>query len=136
DAAINGLAKNITTSGTLFLAGERAAEIAQVFDGVIRMQILGREPGRASAMKMLLSGLSKGICGLFVELALMAHRQGMLSEMLEASGQIYPGMMAVVDRMLPTYAQHAWRRATEMRELEQTARSAGLQPRVIAAVRK
>jgi hypothetical protein len=38
--------------------------------------------------------------------------------------------------MLPTYAQHAARRATEMREVEQTAQSAGVDPCVLAAVRQ
>jgi hypothetical protein len=38
--------------------------------------------------------------------------------------------------MLPTYAQHAGRRATEMSELEATARDAGVTPRVIEGVVK
>src|SRR5947207_2171998 len=98
------------------------------------VKLPGERPGRASAMKMLLSGLSKGVCGLFVETALVAERQGMLAEMTEAYAQIYPGIMAVVERMLPTYPQHAGRRAAEMAELEQTALAAGLEPCVLAAV--
>jgi 3-hydroxyisobutyrate dehydrogenase-like beta-hydroxyacid dehydrogenase len=136
DAAINGLAKNLTKSGTLFLSGPRAGEVAQLFEGPVRVRVLGHEIGRASAMKMLLAGLSKGLCGLFAELALLAQCRGMLDEMLAASGEIYPGMMLVVDRMLPTYAQHAARRATEMNELQQTAVAAGLEPCVIDAVRR
>ena len=58
----------------------------------------------------------------------------MLAEMTEAYAQIYPGVMAVVERMLPTYPQHAGRRAAEMAELEQTALAAGLEPCVLAAV--
>jgi 3-hydroxyisobutyrate dehydrogenase-like beta-hydroxyacid dehydrogenase len=136
DAAVNGLAKNLTKSGTLLLSGGRADEVAKLFDGAVRVRVLGTEIGQASTMKMLLAGLSKGLCGLFAELALIAQRRGMLGEMLEASAQIYPGMMLVVDRMLPTYAQHAGRRATEMNELEETARNAGIEPCVIDAVRR
>lgn len=135
DAAINGLAKNLTTGGTLFLSGHRAAEVAALVGDAMRVELLGDVPGRAKAMKMLLSGLSKGLCALFVEAALTAHRHAMLPEMIEAYTRIYPGVMAVVDRMLPTYDRHAGRRADEMRELEQTARSAGLDPIVLTAVR-
>jgi 3-hydroxyisobutyrate dehydrogenase-like beta-hydroxyacid dehydrogenase len=136
DAAVNGLAKNLTKGGTLLLSGERANDVAKLFGETIRVRVLGREIGQASTMKMLLAGLSKGLCGLFAELALLAQRRGMLGEMLEACEQIYPGMMLVVDRMLPTYAQHAARRATEMNELEETARNAGVEPCVIDAVRR
>jgi 3-hydroxyisobutyrate dehydrogenase-like beta-hydroxyacid dehydrogenase len=136
DAAINGLASRLTSGGgTLFLSGSRADEVAALFVGQVRTRVLGAQPGQASAMKMLLSGLSKGLCALYAELGVLAERQGMVSQLLEESAQIYPGLTAVVERMLPTYARHAARRATEMSELEQTARSAGLEPQVIAAVR-
>jgi len=135
DAAVNGLAKNMRASGTLFLSGERASEIAALVGAGMRVRMLGNSAGRASAMKMLLAGLSKGICGLYAELALLAERQGMTAEMAEATSLIYPGIAALVERMLPTYAAHAARRVTEMQELEQTARCAGLEPTIIAAVR-
>jgi 3-hydroxyisobutyrate dehydrogenase-like beta-hydroxyacid dehydrogenase len=135
DAAINGLAKNLRTSGTLFLAGARASEIAALVGAGMRVRMLGEAPGRASAMKMLLAGMSKGVCALYTELALLAQKQGMAGEFSEAMGQIYPGIAALIERMLPTYAIHAARRVTEMQELEQTARWAGLEPCVIAAVR-
>jgi 3-hydroxyisobutyrate dehydrogenase-like beta-hydroxyacid dehydrogenase len=134
DAAVNGLAKNLTTTATLYLSGPRAAEVASLVGEDMRVKLLGDQPGRASAMKMLLSGLSKGVCALFVETALVAERQGMLAEMTEAYAQIYPGVTAVVERMLPTYPQHAGRRAAEMAELEQTALASGLEPCVLAAV--
>jgi 3-hydroxyisobutyrate dehydrogenase-like beta-hydroxyacid dehydrogenase len=136
DAAVNGLARNLAAGGTLFLSGPRAGEVARLVAGAMRVRVLGDAPGRASAMKMSLSGLSKGLCALFAETALVAARRGMLDEVIEAYRTIYPGVMAVVDRMLPTYARHAARRATETRELEQMARSAGLEPCVLAAVRE
>ena len=55
---------------------------------------------------------------------------------LLACGRIYPGVTAVAERMLPTYAAHAARRATETAEVEQTVRDAGLEPCVTAAVRE
>lgn len=134
DAAINGLAKNLTTSGTLFLSGGRADDVAALFEGLIRVRVLGGDVGSASTMKMLLGGMSKGLCGLFIELALVADRRGMLAEMLDATADIYPGMRKVIDRMLPTYAEHSGRRATEMRELLSTAQASSLEPCVIDAI--
>jgi hypothetical protein len=87
-------------------------------------------------MKMLLGGLSKGICALFLELATLAQRREMLPQMIEACAMIYPGVWAVVDRMLPTYARHAGRRATEMQELHQTATNTPMEPVLIAAIRE
>lgn len=135
DAAINGLAKNLATSATLFLSGPRATEIAALFGDSMRVKLLGDAIGRASTMKMLLGGMSKGLCALFVELAIMARQRDMLQQMIEACGSIYPGMMTVIDRMLPTYAQHSGRRADEMRELEATIRNTELRPCLIEAVR-
>lgn len=134
DASINGLAKNLAASGTLFLSGRRAGEVARLFEGAARVKVLGAEVGRASAMKMLLGGLSKGLCALFAELAVLAHEQGMLDELLETVGRTYGGVASVAERMLPTYARHAGRRHTEMGELEATARAAGLTPRVVEGV--
>lgn len=133
DASINGLAKNLTTSGTLYLSGVRAAEVGRLFEGV-RVENLGPEAGRASAMKMLLGGLSKGLCALFAELSVLALQQGMLEEMLEATRRTYGGVTAVAERMLPTYPRHAARRATEMAELEATVRAAGLTPQVVSGI--
>jgi 3-hydroxyisobutyrate dehydrogenase-like beta-hydroxyacid dehydrogenase len=136
DAAVNGLAVNLTTTATVFVSGERASEAAMLFDGALTTRLLGNEVGRASAMKMLLAGLSKGTCALFLELAVLAERRGMLAELIEATKRIYPGIAQLVDRMLPTYPAHAVRRADEMRELESTALASSLRPPVIAAVRQ
>jgi len=135
DAAINGLAKNLTIGGTIYLSGPHAGAVAQMFASVHTIRVLGDQPGQASSMKMLLSGLSKGVCALFTELALVAERQHALPEFAEAAASIYPGIWSLIERMLPTYARHAPRRAAEMRELEETAICAGIQPCVIAAIR-
>ena len=136
DASVNGLAKNLAASGTVYLSGPRAGEVAALFAGAARVKLLGDEVGRASAMKMLLGGLSKGLTALFAELALVAHGHGMLDEMLEAASRTYGGVAAVAERMLPTYDRHAARRHTEMSELEATAHEAGVTPRVIDGVVK
>ncbi len=135
DAAINGLAKNFRNGGTLFLSGQRANEVAALFDGVTRVRVLEAEIGQAKSMKMLLAGLSKGICALFAELGIVAESQQMLPALMDETRAIYPGIAALIERMMPTYAQHAARRATEMGELEQMCESADLAPVLIHSIR-
>ena len=136
DGAINGPARTLSTGGTLYLSGSRADEVAELFGKVVRVRVLGPEIGQASTIKMLLGGLTKGTCALFLELAILAQRRGMLPEMMEAITMIYPGIAVLVDRMLPTYARHAGRRSIEMQELEQTLQNSGIDPCMVGAIRE
>jgi hypothetical protein len=68
-------------------------------------------------------------------LGVVARENGMLAEMSDACLLIYPGIAALIGRMLPTYVPHAARRATEMSELEATAHAAGVEGGVIDAIR-
>ena len=136
DGAINGPARTLSTGGTLYLSGSRADEVSSLLGKVVRVRVLGTEIGQASTMKMLLGGLTKGTCALFLELATLAERRGMLPEMMEAITMIYPGIAILIDRMLPTYARHAGRRSVEMQELEQTLQNSGMEPCLVGAICK
>jgi 3-hydroxyisobutyrate dehydrogenase-like beta-hydroxyacid dehydrogenase len=136
DASIHGPAKNLAEAGTLYLSGPRAAEVARLWEGAMRVRVLGAEPGRASAMKMILAGISKGICALYLEAAMLARRQGLATELNSEASRFYPGLLSAVERMLPTYPRHAGRRATEMHELEETALSVGQEPCMFAAIHR
>lgn len=136
DAAIHGQARRLATQGILFLSGPNAAEAADLFEGVLRTRWLGAEVGRASTMKMLLSGISKGMVALFLELAVAARDASLLDEFLARCGDFYPGLLQPVSRMLPTYPRHVARRADEMGELEDTLAAFGLQSHIASAVRR
>src|SRR5438105_2706657 len=81
----------------------RAGEVAALFEGKMTVRVLGDAPGQASALRMLLSGLTKGVIALFVELALAARQAGILDRTLAAYRASYPGILEVVERTLPTY---------------------------------
>jgi 3-hydroxyisobutyrate dehydrogenase-like beta-hydroxyacid dehydrogenase len=135
DASVRGPAGNLAAGATLYLSGARAGEIATLFEDAMRVRVLGREIGRASAMKMILTGIPKGISALFVEVAALALREGMLKEMNEELARFDPGVVSAVERMLPTYPRHAGRRVAEIAELEETCRGAGQEPCMFRAVR-
>ncbi len=136
DVAIHGLAARLADQGTLYLSGPRAGDVEDLFSGALRIKRLGDEIGAASAFKMLMAGMSKGFVGLFVEMAMVASEMGVLDELLAAYREYYPGIVSVVDRLLPTYPRHARRRADELGELEETIESLGLEPRMICGARR
>jgi 3-hydroxyisobutyrate dehydrogenase-like beta-hydroxyacid dehydrogenase len=136
DACIFGLASQLRQRGVLYLSGSRAEQVASHFRRAMRAKVVGEAPGQASALKMIVSGMPKGLVGLFVETMLFACDMGLLSEALEAYEEIYPGIMEIVRRMLPTYGQHAARRAQELKEAEKILLRKGNSARITASVRR
>jgi 3-hydroxyisobutyrate dehydrogenase-like beta-hydroxyacid dehydrogenase len=134
DASIFGLASQLRQRGTFYLSGPRAKELAAQFGALPRVKAVGDMPGQASALKMIISGIPKGLSGLFIETMLFAEDMHLLNEAIEACDEIYPSIMEVIARMLPTYPQHAGRRCEELREVEQTMLVSGLTPRILHAV--
>jgi hypothetical protein len=102
----------------------------------MRVKVAGDMPGQASAIKMIVSGIPKGLSGLFIETMLFAQDMHLLDEAIEACDEIYPSIMEVIRRMLPTYPQHAARRCEELQEVEETMLISGLTPRIVRAVRE
>jgi 3-hydroxyisobutyrate dehydrogenase-like beta-hydroxyacid dehydrogenase len=135
DAAVHGLAARLESGASLFLSGAGAPAVASLMGRGLRTLVVGPLPGQASALKMFLSGMSKGMCALFLEMAVGARRYGCLPEMLAACEHHYPEIMAVIRRLLPTYPLHARRRVEEMHELAATVRALGGEPRMAAAAR-
>ncbi|MBM4071749.1 MAG: NAD(P)-dependent oxidoreductase [Planctomycetes bacterium] len=136
DGAILGLASQIGQRGVLYLSGTCAEQVAQLFHEVMPVQVLGSKPGQASMMRMLLSGMTKGVMALFVEMALAGHRAGILEQLLAAYQANYPGIMDMVQRILPTYPRHAVRRGQEVAEVENTLCQLDLCPTVMPGVRQ
>jgi 3-hydroxyisobutyrate dehydrogenase-like beta-hydroxyacid dehydrogenase len=131
DGAVHGLASQLPACGTLYLSGPAAPAVAACFGPLLRVRVLGAEVGQASAFKMMISGLAKGTVALVVEMSLAARRAGLLDDLLACYRDAYPGIMALAERMLPTYPQHAARRADELAEVEHTLATLGVEPRMV-----
>jgi len=136
DASIIGLASQLRQRGTLYLSGSRAKELSGQFEPIMRVKVVGDMPGQASALRMIVSGITKGLSGLFIETMLFAQEMHLLNEAIEACDEIYPSIMELVRRWLPTYPQHATRRCEELQEVEETMLISGLTPRIVRAVRE
>jgi 3-hydroxyisobutyrate dehydrogenase-like beta-hydroxyacid dehydrogenase len=136
DASIFGLAAQLQQRGTVYLSGPRANELSDQVGSLLRVKVVGDEPGQASALKMIVSGIPKGLSGLFIEAMLFAQNMHLLNEALDACDEIYPSIMEVMRRMLPTYPRHAGRRCEELQEVEETMLMSGVTPRIVRAVRE
>lgn len=136
DGGISGPAAHLCSRCIVYLSGAAAAQVAALFPERLRVRVLGTEPGQASTLRMLLSGLAKGVVALFVEMALAAQQANVLDDLLTAYQTSYPGIMELVQRSLPTFPRHAVRRGTEMQEVEATLAFLGLRPTIAAGIRQ
>jgi len=136
DGAIHGMASRLPSAGTLYLSGSHAQNVADLFAPLLSVKILGMAAGQASAFKMMISGLAKGVVALVLEMSLAAREADLLEELLTCYRDAYPGIMDLVDRLLPTYPLHAARRGDELKEVERTMRGLGLQPCVVSAAQQ
>jgi 3-hydroxyisobutyrate dehydrogenase-like beta-hydroxyacid dehydrogenase len=136
DAAIQGLASQLQTRGLVYLSGPEAGEVARLLGRSLRVRVVGERVGQASALKMVLAGLAKGAAALFVEAALAAHAAGLAEPFLDRCREVYPGILEIADRLLPTFPRHAARRAEEMAEVESFLRSLGLEAAVAKGARR
>src|SRR6267154_2109103 len=66
DASVIGLASQLRQRGTLYLSGSRAKELSGQFEPTLHVKVVGDVPGQASALKMIVSGIPKGLSGLFI----------------------------------------------------------------------
>jgi 3-hydroxyisobutyrate dehydrogenase-like beta-hydroxyacid dehydrogenase len=135
DAAIHGGARTLKQAGAIYLSGPDAEEARPIFDSIVRVQLLGDQIGQATRMKLLMAGLSKSLNILFLEIAILAHKAKMSDQFLSESRSFYPGLMTAIDRMLPTYPQHAARRVTELQSIEEMARSIGAPHEIVHSAR-
>src|SRR5579864_1651503 len=119
DAAINGVAHRLEDLGVLHISGPKAGSVEAICRGLLRVNDLGAQIGSASRLKLLMSGIAKGLVALFLEVGALAERTDMSVPFLEGCHQFYPSVMTVIDRVLVTYPRHAARRAGEMRDIEQ-----------------
>ena len=128
DGAIHGQASRLADQAMLYLSGGEAERVAALFRGLLPTRVLGDEVGRASMLKMLMGGISKGITVLFLEMGRAAGEAQMLDEFWQSIVRFYPGFASAAERMLPTVPRHATRRAGEMGELADTLASLSLPP--------
>jgi len=126
DGGIIGLPAKVRGHTWLYLSGPRAADAAQCFSaGPMETELIGDEPGRASAIKMCFAAWTKGSTALLCAILGAAGNLGVREELKrqsERNGPSWTETAVLIERAAPK----AWRFTPEMREIAATFASAGM----------
>lgn len=114
----------------IYVAGPYAEEAARILNQRgMNLQVVGKEPGQASAIKLILSISTKGLEALLVEMLLAAHPYGVEEQVLSALNQFFVmGLEALINRFVGSDAVHAGRRVKEMESSVRLLKNLGVDP--------
>lgn len=126
DGGIIGLPAKVRGKTWLCLSGARAADAATCFSGgPLEVEVLGEEPDRASALKMVFAAWTKGTTAMLCAILGAADQLGVRDDL-----QRYWGFQGLpwedATKKIERAAPKAWRWAPEMLEIAETLSSAGM----------
>lgn len=111
----------------LYLSGERAKEVAQCFsNGPLETRIIGKQIGKASALKMCYAAYTKGMTALLSAIVATSEELEVRNELYHHWDRDEPGFSEQVNRRVRRVTAKAWRFEGEMQEIASTFREAGL----------
>jgi 3-hydroxyisobutyrate dehydrogenase-like beta-hydroxyacid dehydrogenase len=111
----------------LYLSGSNAEEIAECFlSGPLETKIIGREIGKASALKMCYAAYSKGTTALLAAILTAAESLSVRENLYEQWDTDSAGFSAQVNQRVRRVTAKAWRFEGEMKEIASTFQEAGL----------
>ncbi|HYT56963.1 MAG TPA: DUF1932 domain-containing protein [Verrucomicrobiae bacterium] len=111
----------------LYLSGEKAEEIAQLFlASMLDARSIGATPGEASALKVVYAAWTKGTDALILAIRALAAHQGVDQALLEEWSISQPALENKCVRAAAVAAPKMWRYVGEMREIAEAFEAAGL----------
>lgn len=126
DCGIIGRAPTETRQPRFHVSGPDTAPMEALDGHGIRVIPLGPEIGRASALKMVYAGLTKGTWTLHTALLMAAEAMGLLDEALAEYADSQPQALALMRQRVPELPADAGRWVGEMEEIAATMRAAGV----------
>jgi len=125
DGGIIGLAPKARGQTWMYLSGKHADQVARCFTaGPMECEVIGKDPGKASALKMCFAAHSKGSIALLTAVMGAANHMGVLEDLRRQWTRMSPA--AASEGHILRAAPKAWRWAPEMREIATTLDSAGM----------
>lgn len=118
---IGGPAREGYQGPTLYVAGERADEIAVLNDFGLFISILDGPVGAASALKMAYAGMTKGLIAICSTMVLAADQAGVSEVLREEMMKSQPAMFASLGRSTQVCFSKAGRWVPEMLEISEFA---------------
>ena len=111
----------------LYLSGEEARQIAACFSaGPLEVSVIGKEIGKASALKICYAAYSKGTTALLTSILALAEVSGVRTELSTQWERNEPGFSEQAERRARGVTAKAWRFAGEMDEIAATYESVDL----------
>jgi 3-hydroxyisobutyrate dehydrogenase-like beta-hydroxyacid dehydrogenase len=130
DGAIMGALPISGHKVLIYASGSHAEEAARLLNlRGMNLHVVGQEPGRASAIKLILSISSKGLEALLLETLQAAHHYGVEEQVVSAFHQFFTkGLGAAIDRFVGSDAVHSGRRVKEMESSVRLLKNLGIDP--------
>jgi 3-hydroxyisobutyrate dehydrogenase-like beta-hydroxyacid dehydrogenase len=111
----------------LYLSGERAQEIAQVFaNSMLDARAIGQQPGAASALKVAYAAWTKCTDAMLLAIRAYAAHEGVDDALLQEWRVSQPQLEKRCDRAAAVAVPKAWRYVGEMEEIAEAFAMAGL----------
>lgn len=111
----------------LYLSGQEAQRVADCFAaGPLRIEIIGEQPGKASALKMAYAAYTKGRRAMLLSIIATAEALGVRSDLEKQWARDGSDLFAQTTNNLGRVASKAWRFEGEMHEIAATFAAAGL----------
>jgi 3-hydroxyisobutyrate dehydrogenase-like beta-hydroxyacid dehydrogenase len=107
----------------LYLSGDRAADVAELFAG---SALDARVVSNASAVKMAYAGWTKGTAAMLLAIRELARREGVEETLLAEWELSLPGLLERYERAERSAAAKGWRWVGEMEEIAATFEADGL----------
>jgi 3-hydroxyisobutyrate dehydrogenase-like beta-hydroxyacid dehydrogenase len=127
DGGIIGPPVRQSKTTRLYLSGERATEVAALFQGsLLDARAIGTAPGAASALKIAYAAWTKCTDVLLLAIRAYAAHEEIDRALLEEWAISQPGLEKKSARAAAVAVPKAWRYVGEMREIAEAFESAGL----------
>jgi 3-hydroxyisobutyrate dehydrogenase-like beta-hydroxyacid dehydrogenase len=127
DGGIIGSPVTRAGSTRLYLAGDRAAEVAQLFSSsMLDARVIGAQPGAASALKVAYAAWTKCTDALLLAIRTFAAHEGIDRALLDEWAISQPALARRCTQAAAVATPKAWRYVGEMNEIAETFEAAGL----------
>ena len=127
DGGIIGSPVKRAGTSRMYLAGVRAAEVAELFSAsMLDARAIGETPGAASALKIAYAAWTKCTDALVLAIRALAAMEGVDQALVEEWKISQPDLEGRSLRAAAVAVPKAWRYAGEMREIAATFEAAGL----------
>ena len=129
DGGIIGAPPRSPGDSRLYLSGQRAGEISELFSGTaLDARVMGDEPGTASAVKMAYAAWTKGTAALILAICALARAEAVEQTLLAEWELSQPTLTARSHSAARSATEKGWRWVAEMEEIAATMAAAGLPP--------